>query len=35
MNPKSDDCKKFVEEYKKLAEKLYGIIKVGAIDCIS
>lgn len=35
MNPKSDQCKSFVDEYKKLAEKLYGIIKVGAIDCIN
>jgi DnaJ family protein C protein 16 len=35
MNPKTEKTKKFVDEYKKLAEKLYGIIKVGAIDCIS
>ena len=35
MNPKSAECKNFVEEYKKIAEKLYGIIKVGAIDCVS
>ena len=35
MNPKSDQCKSFVDEYKKLAENLYGIIKVGAIDCIN
>jgi DnaJ family protein C protein 16 len=25
----------FADEYKRLAEKLYGIIKVGAIDCLS
>lgn len=35
MNPKSAQTKNFADEYKKLAEKLYGIIKVGAIDCIS
>jgi thioredoxin-like negative regulator of GroEL len=35
MNPRSEKCKKFVDEYKKLAEKLYGIVKVGAIDCVS
>jgi len=35
MNPRSDKCKNFVDEYKKLAEKLYGIVKVGAIDCVS
>ena len=35
MNSKSDQCKSFVDEYKRLAEKLYGIIKVGAIDCVS
>lgn len=35
MNPKSEKTKKFAEVYKQLAEKLYGIIKVGAIDCLS
>lgn len=35
MNPKHEATKKFADEYKKLAEKLYGIIKVGAIDCLS
>jgi thioredoxin-like negative regulator of GroEL len=35
MNPKSDTTKKFADVYKQLAEKLYGIIKVGAIDCLS
>lgn len=28
-----EDCKKLTEEYKALAEKMYGIIKVGAINC--
>jgi hypothetical protein len=35
MNPTTEKTKNFVEDYKKLAEKLYGIIKVGAIDCVS
>ena len=32
---KSDDeeCKKLKDEYKTLAEKMYGIVKVGGIDC--
>lgn len=35
MNPKTEKTKKFVDVYKQLAEKLYGMIKVGAIDCLS
>lgn len=35
MNPKTEKTKNFAEVYKQLAEKLYGIIKVGAIDCLS
>ena len=35
FNPKLDECKKFKDDYIKVAEKLYGIITVGAIDCLS
>ena len=34
FNPKLDECKNFKDEYKSVSEKLYGIIKVGAIDCL-
>lgn len=27
------ECKNFEETYKQLAEKMYGIIKVAAVDC--
>lgn len=32
---KSNDpeCQKLKDEYRTLAEKMYGIIKVGGIDC--
>jgi len=33
FNPKNKKCQDFKDEYIKLAEKMYGIIKVGAIDC--
>lgn len=34
FNPKLEDCKKFKDEYATIASKLYGIIKVGAVDCL-
>jgi len=34
FNPKLEECKKFKEEYVAISEKLYGVIKVGAIDCL-
>ena len=34
FNPKLEECKKFKEDYVKIAERLYGVIKVGAIDCL-
>jgi len=30
---KLEECKKFKDEYVSISEKLYGIIKVGAINC--
>lgn len=33
FNPKIKKCQDFKDEYIKVAEKMYGIIKVGAIDC--
>ena len=35
FNPKLEECKKFKEEYVNISERLYGIIKVGAIDCLN
>ena len=35
FNPKLEECKQFKDEYVSVSEKLYGIIKVGAIDCLS
>lgn len=35
FNPKLKECQKFSEEYIKVSEKMYGILKVGAIDCLS
>ena len=29
----SEACKKIKEEYKILAEKMYGIIRISAVDC--
>jgi len=34
FNPKLQECKDFKETYVSVAEKLYGMIKVGAIDCL-
>lgn len=31
--PGDEECKKLKDEYRALAEKMYGIVKVGAIDC--
>ena len=33
-NPKLEECMKFEEKYIEIANKLYGIIQVGAIDCL-
>jgi len=33
FDAKKKECQDFKEEYSALADKLYGIIKVGAIDC--
>lgn len=33
-NPKLEPCKQFKDEYIKASEKLYGIIKVAAINCL-
>jgi len=33
MDFKNEECKNFKDEYVLTAEKLYGIIKVAAIDC--
>lgn len=35
FNPKLQECKDFKESYVSIAEKLYGMIKVGAIDCLN
>jgi thioredoxin-like negative regulator of GroEL len=29
----NEESKKLKDEYKLLAEKMYGILKVGAVDC--
>ena len=34
FNPKLEECKKFKEEFVSVSERLYGMIKVGAIDCL-
>jgi DnaJ family protein C protein 16 len=34
FNPKLQECKDFKEAYVSISEKLYGMIKVGAIDCL-
>ena len=34
FNPKLEECKKFKEEYVNISERLSGVIKVGAIDCL-
>lgn len=33
-NPKLEACKQFKDEYVKLSEKLYGIIKVAGLNCL-
>lgn len=33
--PDEDACKKIKDEYKTLADKMFGILKVGAIDCMT
>jgi thioredoxin-like negative regulator of GroEL len=33
-NPKVDKCKQFKDEFVKLSEKLYGIIKVAGLNCL-
>ena len=33
-NPKLEECTGFQDEYNRLSEKLYGIIKVAAINCL-
>lgn len=35
FNPENKECKEFKDTYKEISEKLYGIIKVGAIDCLN
>lgn len=35
FNPKLQECKEFKDSYIEIAEKLYGMIKVGAIDCLN
>lgn len=32
-NSKKKECQDFKDEYVKLAAKMYGITKVGAVDC--
>ena len=32
-DPSKKECQDFKETYKTISEKLYGIIKVAAIDC--
>jgi len=34
FNPKLQECKNFKDQYVSITERLYGIIKVGAIDCL-
>ena len=31
--PREEESKKIKDEYRMLAEKMYGIIKIGAVDC--
>jgi len=35
FNPKLKECQTFKDEYIQLSSKLYGVIKVGAIDCLT
>lgn len=34
FNPKLKECQNFKDEYISVSERLYGMIKVGAIDCL-
>jgi len=34
FNPKLEECKTFKDDYVSIAEKLYGMIQVAAIDCL-
>ena len=34
-DPSKQECKDFKDSYKEISERLYGIIKVGAIDCLN
>lgn len=34
FNPKLEECQKFKDAYIEVSERLYGMIKVGAIDCL-
>ena len=33
-NPKLPECQRFAESYVKMAEKLYGILKVASLNCL-
>ena len=35
FNPKKKVCQDFKDEYVQVAEKMYGITKIGAIDCLN
>ena len=35
FDPTKKECQDFKDTYKEIAERLYGIMKVGAIDCES
>ena len=35
FKPDLKECKDFKDSYKELSERLYGIIKVGAVDCLA
>jgi len=35
FDPTKKECQEFKDKYIELAAKLYGIVKVGAIDCRS
>ena len=32
--PSFQECQQFKDEYVKLSEKMYGIIKVAAVNCL-
>ena len=33
FNPKLPECQQFADQYKKMAEKLYGIVKIASLNC--